>query len=93
MSFDQLFFLEKNGLLFGATHRIHEYIIISHFEEECSSFVFYLQEEMGELADADERRFRALRIAKECQLLSAADVICSTCISAADSRLKRMRIK
>lgn len=48
---------------------------------------------MGELADADERRFRALRIAKECQLLAAADVICCTCVSAADSRLSHMRIK
>ncbi|VDK63463.1 unnamed protein product [Onchocerca ochengi] len=52
-----------------------------------------LKEEMGELADADERRFRALRIAKECQLLAAADVICCTCVSAADSRLSHMRIK
>ncbi|MCP9260186.1 Regulator of nonsense transcripts 1 [Dirofilaria immitis] len=52
-----------------------------------------LKEEMGELADADERRFRSLRIAKECQLLAAADVICCTCVSAADSRLTHMRIK
>lgn len=48
---------------------------------------------MGELSAADERRFVALRTAKERQLLAAADVICCTCISAADSRLSHMRIK
>lgn len=48
---------------------------------------------MGELADADERRFRALRMAKERQLLAAAEVICCTCVSAADNRLAHMRIK
>lgn len=52
-----------------------------------------LKEEMGELADADERRFRALRMAKERQLLAAAEVICCTCVSAADNRLAHMRIK
>lgn len=52
-----------------------------------------LQEEIGELADADERRFRTLRMAKEKQLLGAADVICCTCVSAADNRLSHMRIK
>ncbi|KAL3998575.1 hypothetical protein ACH3XW_15610 [Acanthocheilonema viteae] len=52
-----------------------------------------LKEEIGELADVDERRFRALRMAKECQLLTAADVICCTCVSAADNRLAHMRIK
>uniref|UniRef100_A0A915AFQ8 DNA helicase n=1 Tax=Parascaris univalens TaxID=6257 RepID=A0A915AFQ8_PARUN len=52
-----------------------------------------LKEEIGELADADERRFRTLRMAKEKQLLGAADVICCTCVSAADNRLSHMRIK
>lgn len=61
--------------------------------EEAQVMIFYLQEEMGELADADERRFRSLRATKEFQLLSAADVICCTCVSAADNRLAHMRIK
>ncbi|VDK45025.1 unnamed protein product [Anisakis simplex] len=52
-----------------------------------------LKEEIGELADADERRFRTLRMAKEKQLLGSADVICCTCVSAADNRLAHMRIK
>ncbi|VDM94925.1 unnamed protein product [Thelazia callipaeda] len=52
-----------------------------------------LKEEMGELAEADERRFHKLRKTKERQLLLAADVICCTCVSAADSRLSQMKIK
>ncbi|VDM44951.1 unnamed protein product [Toxocara canis] len=52
-----------------------------------------LKDEIGELAESDERRFRALRLLKEKQLLAAADVICCSCISAADPRLSHMRIK
>ncbi|KAL3110234.1 hypothetical protein niasHT_015837 [Heterodera trifolii] len=46
-----------------------------------------LKEEIGELSQADQNRFMALRRQKEQELLSKADVICCTCITAADVRL------
>uniref|UniRef100_A0A1I8AJA4 DNA helicase n=1 Tax=Steinernema glaseri TaxID=37863 RepID=A0A1I8AJA4_9BILA len=52
-----------------------------------------LKEEIGELSYADEKRFRALKNAKEKELLSQADVICCTCVTAADKRLKMMEFR
>lgn len=46
-----------------------------------------LRDETGELSGADEKRFRQLRRAAERELLSAADVICTTCVGAGDPRL------
>lgn len=52
-----------------------------------------LKEEMGELSSQDQDRYLSLKQVKEFQLLQAADVICCTCISAADARLRKLRIR
>ncbi|TKR93806.1 hypothetical protein L596_008196 [Steinernema carpocapsae] len=52
-----------------------------------------LKEEIGGLTFADEKRFRALKTAKEKELLTQADVICCTCVTAADKRLKHMEFR
>ncbi|KAI1731651.1 RNA helicase (UPF2 interacting domain) domain-containing protein [Ditylenchus destructor] len=52
-----------------------------------------LKEEVGELSMADEKRFIALRMAKEQELLSRADVICCTCVTAADKRLSKREFR
>lgn len=50
-----------------------------------------LKGEQGELSSADEKRYKALRRQAERELLKAADVICTTCVGAGDSRLSGMK--
>jgi len=52
-----------------------------------------LKEEVGELSDADERRFRKLARDAEREILAAADVICTTCAGAGDRRFEGLRFK
>ncbi|KJH51571.1 hypothetical protein DICVIV_02204 [Dictyocaulus viviparus] len=52
-----------------------------------------LKEEIGELSAADQERYINLKKMSEHKLLAAADVICCTCSSAADTRLSRIKIK
>lgn len=47
-----------------------------------------LKEEVGELSQIDEARFKQLIMTKEKELLSKAEVICCTCIAAADPRMR-----
>ena len=50
-----------------------------------------LKQELGELSDKDEKKFKQLRRAAERELLLAADVICTTCVGAGDPRLQGFR--
>lgn len=50
-----------------------------------------LKREAGELSLENERRLRQLWRRAEEEVLAEADVICVTCIGAADKRLRRMR--
>lgn len=52
-----------------------------------------LRDELGELNDKDDRRFRSLRRSSERELLTAADVICTTCVTAGDPRLSSFRFR
>ena len=52
-----------------------------------------LKEAVGELSVADERRYRQLRQRVEARILDNADVVCCTCVSAADPRVARLRFK
>jgi len=52
-----------------------------------------LKEEVGELSNADGESFIQLRAAKEQELLNKADVICCTCIAAADKRLSKREFR
>uniref|UniRef100_A0A8R1DME5 Upf1 domain-containing protein n=1 Tax=Caenorhabditis japonica TaxID=281687 RepID=A0A8R1DME5_CAEJA len=52
-----------------------------------------LKEEIGELELRDDARYAQLKRVKEHELLAAADVICCTCSSAADTRLSQIRTR
>uniref|UniRef100_A0A915CY82 DNA2/NAM7 helicase-like C-terminal domain-containing protein n=1 Tax=Ditylenchus dipsaci TaxID=166011 RepID=A0A915CY82_9BILA len=52
-----------------------------------------LKDEVGELSASDEKRFLSLRNKKEQELLSRADVICCTCVTAADMRLSKREFR
>ena len=52
-----------------------------------------LLKEVGELSDRDQRKYRSLRNKTEREILQAADVICCTCVGAADPRLKNFRFR
>ena len=50
-----------------------------------------LKEEVGELSQGDEKRYRMLKRQAERELLEAADVIACTCVGAGDVRLARIK--
>lgn len=52
-----------------------------------------LKDEIGELSERDQKKYRALRTRTEREILQAADVICATCVSAGDPRLKNFRFR
>jgi regulator of nonsense transcripts 1 len=52
-----------------------------------------LKDEVGELTDRDQKKYRALQSRTEKEILQAADVICTTCVGAGDPRLKNFRFR
>ena len=50
-----------------------------------------LLDEMGELKNRDEKKYRQLKTKIELKILASADVICTTCVMAADHRIKSSR--
>lgn len=52
-----------------------------------------LKDEVGELSERDQKKYRALRSNTEREILKAADVICCTCVGAGDPRLKNFRFR
>ncbi|PAA59120.1 hypothetical protein BOX15_Mlig025056g3 [Macrostomum lignano] len=52
-----------------------------------------LKDEAGELALADEKRYRQLRRQCERELLADADVVCCTCVGAGDPRIARLQFR
>lgn len=52
-----------------------------------------LKEEIGELSERDQKKYRTLRSKTEREILQAADVICCTCVGAGDPRLKNFRFR
>ena len=52
-----------------------------------------LKDEIGELSERDQKKYRALRNRTEREILQAADVICTTCVGAGDPRLKNFRFR
>lgn len=52
-----------------------------------------LKDEIGELTERDQKKYRALRNKTEREILQAADVICCTCVGAGDPRLKKFRFR
>ena len=52
-----------------------------------------LKEEQGELNEKDEKTYKDLKRQAEDEILRNADVICTTCVSAFDQRLKQFKFK
>ena len=52
-----------------------------------------LKDEIGDLSERDQKKYRALRNRTEREILQAADVICCTCVGAGDPRLKNFRFR
>eukprot|EP00593_Proboscia_inermis_P016148 CAMPEP_0171319270 /NCGR_PEP_ID=MMETSP0816-20121228/95236_1 /TAXON_ID=420281 /ORGANISM="Proboscia inermis, Strain CCAP1064/1" /LENGTH=745 /DNA_ID=CAMNT_0011814771 /DNA_START=24 /DNA_END=2261 /DNA_ORIENTATION=+ len=52
-----------------------------------------LKDEIGELSERDQKKYRSLRYRTEREILQAADVICCTCVGAGDPRLKNFRFR
>lgn len=52
-----------------------------------------LKDEIGELSERDQKKYRSLRTRTEREILQAADVICCTCVGAGDPRLKNFRFR
>ena len=52
-----------------------------------------LKEELGELSQADEKKFNSLKRAAEREILQAADVVCCTCSAAGDPRIASLRFR
>ena len=52
-----------------------------------------LKDELGELSQADEKKFNALRRSAEREILQAADVVCCTCSAAGDPRICQLRFR
>ena len=52
-----------------------------------------LKDTVGELSASDERRLRVARSRVENRILDGADIVCCTCVSAADSRIQKLRFK
>jgi regulator of nonsense transcripts 1 len=52
-----------------------------------------LKDEIGDLSERDQKKYRSLRNRTEREILQAADVICCTCVGAGDPRLKNFRFR
>ena len=52
-----------------------------------------LKNDIGELSDSDERKYRSILRALEHEVLHAADVVCVTCVGAGDPRLSDFRFR
>jgi len=52
-----------------------------------------LRDEIGDLSERDQKKYRSLRNRTEREILQAADVICCTCVGAGDPRLKNFRFR
>jgi regulator of nonsense transcripts 1 len=52
-----------------------------------------LKDEIGELSNIDQKKYRSLQNKTEREILQAADVICCTCVGAGDPRLKNFRFR
>ncbi|WWC92379.1 uncharacterized protein L201_007336 [Kwoniella dendrophila CBS 6074] len=52
-----------------------------------------LRNDVGELSQSDERKYKSLVRACEKDILNAADVICTTCVGAGDPRLAKFKFR
>ncbi|KAJ3020935.1 hypothetical protein HKX48_009468 [Thoreauomyces humboldtii] len=67
---------------------LHDQVINNDTDMELQKYV-KLKRELGELASADEKRYRSLKRNAEREIIQNADVVCCTCVGAGDPRLQK----
>lgn len=77
---------------FTLHHLIREFVNDAHRFSELAK-LFKLRDTVGGLSDSDKRRFARLCSEVERLILEEADVVCCTCVGAADPRLAPYRFK
>lgn len=85
----------RESLSSGVEHLSLHYQVrhVDDREESELNKLMKLRDEAGELNDRDDRRLRSLKRATERELLDAAEVICTTCVTAGDPRLSSLRFR
>ncbi|GJE87034.1 ATP dependent helicase [Phanerochaete sordida] len=71
---------------------LHQQVANSTTHVELQKLI-QLKNEQGELSSNDERKYKALVRQCEKEILSAADVICCTCVGAGDPRLSKLKFR
>lgn len=71
---------------------LHQQVTNSTTHVELQKLI-QLKNEQGELSSNDERKYKALIRQCEKEILSAADVICCTCVGAGDPRLSKLKFR
>ncbi|CAN8267228.1 unnamed protein product [Cochlearia groenlandica] len=69
---------------------------VRHLDTSEKSELYKLQQlkdEQGELSSSDEKKYKNLKRATEREITQSADVICCTCVGAADIRLSNFRFR
>ncbi|KAF5373702.1 hypothetical protein D9758_000951 [Tetrapyrgos nigripes] len=71
---------------------LHQQVANSTTHVELQKLI-QLKNEQGELSSNDERKYKTLIRQCEKEILSAADVICCTCVGAGDPRLSKLKFR
>ncbi|KAK0482608.1 RNA helicase-domain-containing protein [Armillaria novae-zelandiae] len=71
---------------------LHQQVANSTTHVELQKLIM-LKNEQGELSSNDERKYKTLIRQCEKEILSAADVICCTCVGAGDPRLSKLKFR
>ena len=71
---------------------LHQQVANSTTHVELQKLIM-LKNEQGELSSNDERKYKTLIRQCEKEILSAADVICCTCVGAGDPRLAKLKFR
>ncbi|PPQ99227.1 hypothetical protein CVT24_009246 [Panaeolus cyanescens] len=71
---------------------LHQQVANSITHVELQKLIM-LKNEQGELSSNDERKYKTLIRQCEKEILSAADVICCTCVGAGDPRLSKLKFR
>ncbi|KAH7889474.1 AAA domain-containing protein [Phlebopus sp. FC_14] len=71
---------------------LHQQVANSTTHVELQKLI-QLKNEQGELSSNDERKYKTLIRQCEKEILSAADVICCTCVGAGDPRLSKFKFR
>lgn len=86
----------RESLPAGSVEHLSLHYQVRHLddrEESELNKLMRLRDELGELNERDDRRLKTLRRQTEKELLSAADVICTTCVAAGDPRMASIRFR